>query len=306
MKLLHERIGTPSLIVCLDSGCGNYDQLWCTTSLRGGLFGTLRVQILTEGVHSGDAGGIVPSSFRIARQLLSRLEDEDTGRLLLPELHVEISAQRHAQAVAFTQVVGHSLWADFPWVAGAHARASTPAHLTQLALDRTWEPSLAVTGVDGIPPLAQAGNVLRPMTALRLALRLPPTCDDARAYQAVKQCLERDPPYGATVSFDGDHASGWAAPELAPWLARSLKAASEACFGREAVYSGDGGTIPFLAVLGKLYKDAQFLTTGVLGPHSNAHGPNEFLSLPTARKLTCVLTHVLVDHYHRSQDRAAG
>src|SRR5215472_273805 len=92
------RIGKPSLVVCLDSGCANYEQLWLTTSLRGLAGGNLMVKVLEEGVHSGDASGVVASSFRILRSLLSRLEDETSGRIKPQDLYVEIPAQRMEQA----------------------------------------------------------------------------------------------------------------------------------------------------------------------------------------------------------------
>ena len=106
---LAARIGKPSLIVCLDSGCGNYDQLWLTTSLRGLTGGNLVVKVLEEGVHSGDASGIVASSFRILRQILSRLEDETSGRILPQELHVEVPAARLAQARRTAEVLGSAV-----------------------------------------------------------------------------------------------------------------------------------------------------------------------------------------------------
>src|SRR5262249_4724462 len=95
---LADRIGSPSLVVCLDSGCGNYDQLWLTTSLRGVIAGTLTVSVLDEGVHSGAASGIVPSSFRVFRNLLSRLENEETGEIRPEALYAQIPAERVAQA----------------------------------------------------------------------------------------------------------------------------------------------------------------------------------------------------------------
>lgn len=294
---LADRIGKPSLVVCLDSGCGNYDQMWSTTSLRGLLAGSLRVDILTEGVHSGDATGIVPSSFRILRQLLSRIEDEKTGEILIKELHTEIPEGRRAQADAAARTLGHEIPGHFPWVPGAQP---TTDDLTDLVLRRTWHPALAVTGVEGIPPLGSAGNVLRPYTTLKLSIRIPPRVDPARASRALKEALERDPPYGAKVTFEGDKwSSGWDAPALAPWLEAAQNRASESFFGNPAMALGEGGSIPFMAMLGDRFPEAQFLITGVLGPQSNAHGPNEFLHLPTGKKLTCAVASVIADHFTR-------
>lgn len=292
---LKDRIGSPSLVICLDSGCGNYDQLWVTNSLRGLVTGTLSVSTLTEGVHSGAASGVVPSSFRVLRQVLSRLEDERTGDILPPELYADIPAERLGQAAAAAGVLGSSVSAMFPFQAGA---ASVTGDSDALLLNRTWRPQLEITGAAGLPSLDQAGNVLRPLTAVQLSLRLPPTVDPDRAMTCVKALLEKDPPYGATVRFEPSlGASGWNAPALAPWLEQSLKRASQEFFGRQACYMGEGGTIPFMGMLGEQFPQAQFMITGVLGPHSNAHGPNEFLELSTGAKLTCCVARVLADHY---------
>ena len=294
---LAPRIGTPSLVVCLDSGCGNYDQLWSTTSLRGMIAGVLRVQILTEGVHSGDASGIVASSFRILRQLLSRLEDEKTGRVLLRELHVEVPAARLLQAKAAAETLGLAVFDKFPFVPGA---APMVTDLTEMVLNRTWRPTVSVVGVEGVPTLEAAGNVLRPQTALKLSLRIPPRVDPKIALAAVKATLEKDPPYGAKVAFEGDKASvGWDAPPLAPWLSDAIGRASSAYWNKPPMSMGEGGTIPFMGMLGEKFPQAQFLITGVLGPQSNAHGPNEFLHIPTGKKLTAAVASVVADHLVR-------
>jgi acetylornithine deacetylase/succinyl-diaminopimelate desuccinylase-like protein len=158
---------------------------------------------------------------------------------------------------------------------------------------------LSVVGADGLPAIANAGNVLRPSTSLRLSLRLPPTVVGSTALAALKTLLEKDPPYGATVTFDGDDATGWSAPPTAPWLAAALQAASQANYGKPAAAMGEGGTIPFMAMLGEQFPQAQFLITGVLGPHSNAHGPNEFLHVPYAKKLTASVAQVIAAHASR-------
>ncbi len=298
---LAPRIGRPGLVVCLDSGCGNYDQLWCTTSLRGLAAGVLKVEVLEEGVHSGDAGGVVPSSFRVARRLLSRLEDEQSGEIRLHELQAEIPAQRRRQAQAAAQVLGDAAFERFPFQGGAGPVAR---HGPELVLNRTWRASLEVVGAEGIPSLADAGNVLRPGTSLLISLRLPPTVDPALARDRIRETLEADPPYGARVSFKpGFVAPGWNAPALAPWLERSLETVSRDWFGPPAVMMGEGGTIPFMGMLGEKFPDAQFVITGVLGPGSNAHGPNEFLHLGTAQRLTGCVAQILA--LHDQQVRAA-
>jgi acetylornithine deacetylase/succinyl-diaminopimelate desuccinylase-like protein len=294
---LAPHIGELSLVVCLDSGCANYDQLWSTTSLRGLIVGTLEVSLLSEGVHSGDGSGIVASSFRVARQLLDRLEDASTGLIKPEALHVPIPAQRAEQARNAAAVLGDDVWKKFPLQPGVTAVAGENA---ELILNRTWRPALAVTGAEGLPALVNAGNVMRPFTRLKLSLRVPPRLDAKVAAAHVKAVLERDPPYGARVSFDGkDGSNGWDAPPLADWLAQALEGASKRHFGRPAMYLGEGGSIPFMAMLGEKFPKAQFCITGVLGPGSNAHGPNEFLHLPTARKLTLCVADVLAAHAAR-------
>jgi acetylornithine deacetylase/succinyl-diaminopimelate desuccinylase-like protein len=292
---LAARIGQPSLVVCLDSGCGNYDQLWCTTSLRGLAGGNLRVSVLEEGVHSGDASGVVPSSFRILRQILSRLEDEVTGRILVDDLYVDIPEQRRQQAANAAQVLGDDVFDKFPFLPGMVPMNSDR---TELVLNRTWRPALSVTGVDGMPPLGNAGNVLRPFTAVKLSLRIPPMLDPKKATEVLQKVLTDSPPYGAKVEFEVEKAStGWNAPALAPWLEATLDAASQEFFGAPAMFMGEGGTIPFMGMLGEKFPGAQFVITGVLGPHSNAHGPNEFLHIPTGKKVTSVVARVIAEHY---------
>lgn len=292
---LADRIGNVDLVVCLDSGCGNYDQLWCTTSLRGMAGGNLNVKVLEEGVHSGDASGIVPSSFRVLRQLLSRIEDEATGKVIIEAMNVEIPGQRVDQAAYAATVLQDEVWTKFPFVNGMKA---ADTDLKELILNRTWRPALEITGIDGLPDLGNAGNVLRPVTSAKLSMRVPPSGDAKRATEAMKELLESDPPYGCEVSFEIEKsANGWDAPELAPWLEKSLETASQQWFNKPCAYMGEGGTIPFMGMLGEKFPAAQFLVTGVLGPASNAHGPNEFLHLETARRLTGCVSQVLMDHH---------
>ena len=296
---LKERIGKPSLVICLDSGAGNYDQLWLTVSLRGLAAGNLRIDVLREGVHSGYASGIVPSSFRVLRQLLDRLEDSTSGKVIAQALQAEIPAQRLQQTRKVAELLGDDLRKAYPFIDSTQPMSADPF---ELLLNRCWRPALSVTGVDGIPSLGNAGNVLRPHTAVKLSMRLPPTVDGENARLAMKELLEADPPYGATVSFEGaEGATGWNAPDVAPWLQQSLEAASQAVYGASTMYMGEGGTIPFMGMLGEKFPQAQFMITGVLGPKSNAHGPNEFLHIPYARKLTACVAQVIADHYQRNE-----
>ena len=289
-----DAIGDPSLVVCLDAECGNYDQVWCTTSLRGNLVGVLHVRVLQEGVHSGMATGIAATPFRVVEQLLARLESPINGGLLLDELSVTIPQDRRAQIDAAARVLGESVAGKLPWASGVRPVSNDPV---ELLVNSTWKATLAVTGADGMPPTVSAGNVLLPELALKLSLRLPPTCDPTRAANAVKRALEHSPPYGAQVRFDsGSATAGWNAPAFAPWLEESITRASRQIYGRQAVHVGCGGTIPFMGMLGERFPRTQFFITGVLGPHSNAHGPNEFLHLEYAEKLTACVSLVLADH----------
>jgi acetylornithine deacetylase/succinyl-diaminopimelate desuccinylase-like protein len=293
---LGARIGEPSLVVCLDAECNNYDQFWCTTSLRGNMLGTLRVQVLREGVHSGMASGIVASSFRIARELIGRIENSATGKLI-DALYGPIPADRQQQARAAAAALGDGVYRKLPLAGGTQPVTTDPY---ELLLNSTWRPTLSVTGADGLPSLENAGNVLRPYTTLKLSFRLPPSVDGKVAAQAVKETLERDPPYGAEVTFNVDGSdSGWSAPSSEPWLEQAIQAASKNFFGREAMYMGVGGTIPFMGMLGEKFPRTQFLVTGVLGPQSNAHGPNEFLHIATGKRVTACVAQVVAEHHRR-------
>ena len=291
LDLLAPRIGAPALVLGLDSGCGNYDQMWGTTSLRGLVNGVLTVDVLTEGVHSGDASGVVPSSFRIARQLLERIDAAESGRVKGAAFHSDIPPERVAQAKKASGVLGESIYAKFPFAGGTQPMLKD---LAELVLNRTWRPMLSVTGASGLPLPANAGNVLRPQTQLVISLRIPPTIDGDTAARALKKILEADPPYGARVTFEyGQSATGWHAPVTAPWLESAIDAASTQHYGKPSMWMGEGGTIPFMAMLGQKFPQAQFLITGVLGPHSNAHGPNEFLHIPYAKKLTACVADIV-------------
>jgi acetylornithine deacetylase/succinyl-diaminopimelate desuccinylase-like protein len=293
---LGDRVGSPSLVVCLDAGCGDYHRLWYTTSLRGLVDLVLRVEVLTEGVHSGRAGGIVPSSFRIMRHLLDRIEDAETGDLLPPELRVTVPELRRTQAAETAALLGHP-GDEFRYMDGGGSIGGSPE---DLLLARTWEPALEVTGLDGAPVPALAGNVLRPFTEAKLSFRLPPTADARAAADALVKRLTEDPPYGASVTATlGPAEDGWHAPPEPEWLQRALDGASTAAFGHPARAVGEGGSIPFMGMLGRAFPDARFVITGVLGPGSNAHGPNEYLHLPTARRVTTAVAHILDAHARR-------
>ncbi|MBV8469359.1 MAG: M20 family metallopeptidase [Burkholderiaceae bacterium] len=304
IDMLKPRLGNVSLVVCLDSGAGNYEQLWLTTSLRGNVTGTLKVEVLTEGIHSGDASGVVPSSFRIMRQVLDRLEDAKTGRLLPESFHCEIPGNRIAQAQATAAILKDEVYKRMPWSCGADGGPVLPVtqEPVEVLLNRTWRPTLSVTGVDGMPDIGNAGNVLRPYTAFKLSLRLPPLVDGNEAALRLKTLLEDNAPYNAKVTFVPDGragaygATGWNTPELSPWLSQAINEASLTHFGAPVGYIGQGGTIPLMSMLQQGFPKAQMLVCGVLGPKSNAHGPNEFLHVPYGKRLTAAVAQVMAAH----------
>ncbi len=295
LSALKNRIGSPNFIICLDSGCANYDQLWCTTSLRGLIGGQLTIEILTEGIHSGVGSGVVPSTVMILRQLLDRIENSNNGEITLKELHVKIPENRIEQAKNTAKALGEKVFEFFPFVEHAEPITKDPA---ELLLNMTWRPKLTVTGMDGLPPTENAGNVTVPCLSVILSIRIPPGCNPAAAQQALKNILEKDPPFNAKISFTGNEVGpGWEAPKQVDWLTNAAKKASEEFFKKPNAYMGEGGSIPFMGMLGQMYPEAQFIITGVLGPKSNAHGPNEFLHIPTAKKLTGCVASLLASHY---------
>jgi acetylornithine deacetylase/succinyl-diaminopimelate desuccinylase-like protein len=297
---LADRIGTPDLVLALDSSSPTGDRLWITTSLRGAVVGTLRVDVLDHGVHSGSAGAVVPSSFRIVRRLLDRIEDAATGDLLLPELVVEPPPGTMAAAEAMAAALDES-GADgspFPVVEGLALQGATRA---EQAVRVAWSASVAVVGADGLPSTVDAGAVLRPSTTLKLVVRVPPTADAAAADAAIARAVTTDPPYGARVTWESEQsADGWAAPAFAPWLTDALDGASRAAFGRPSARVGEGGTIPFLGWLAERFPDAQILALGVLVPGSNHHGPDESLHLPTAERVTGAVATLVAEHGRRN------
>jgi len=285
------RLGDLALVVCLDSGGPTFDRLWVTTSLRGNLVVTLTVEVLTEGVHSGIAGGVVPSSFRLVRQLLSRIEDPATGDIVVPELSVAVPPHRRQEMEMVAAELGEAALGTLPTLEGLRLEGKGVADQLERV---TWHPALSVIGAEGLPSPEEGGNVLLPLSALKLSIRLPPTCDAAAGLHALEGVLLADPPSGAKVRLSAEQpAQGWDAPLLAPDLAAALDAASRAHLGRPSGHLGLGGSIPFLSFLAHRFPDAQLLATGVLGPSSNAHGPNEALTISAAKAVTACLAELV-------------
>ncbi|AOS66116.1 M20/M25/M40 family metallo-hydrolase [Actinoalloteichus hymeniacidonis] len=291
---LSDDLGEVGLVVCLDSGAGDYDRMWLTTSLRGMVQLQVTATVLDAGQHSGMASGVVPSSFRVLRVLLDRIEDARTGAMLLPELSVEVPANRVAEVRAALEAVPGLISDGIPMPADIRPMTDDPV---EQALNNTWRPTLSVIGGSGLPDPASAGNVLRPSTTLALSFRLPPTADPDAALAALREVLTSDVPYGARVELDrSECAPGWNAPDVAPWLDEALSTASSEVFSAPWRTMGIGGSIPFMGLLHAAYPAAQFVVTGALGPGSNAHVPDESLHLNYAAKITAAVSVVLDAH----------
>ena len=298
LEQLGAELGNPKLVICLDSGAANYEQLWSTTSLRGIVMGLLSIEIMKGGVHSGCASGIVPNPFSILRELLDRIEDAQTGKIVVPDFYTEIPAQHLAQAQETAKLVGQELYSFYEFLPQVQM-LTTDAR--ELLLNRCWRPALTITGISGLPETEKAGNVTVPSVKAKLSLRLPPTIPAKQAASTLQKILEEKPPFNAKVHFKILEANdGWKAPSLAPWLEQLTTQASQQFFEKPAAYMGEGGTIPFMGMLGKKFPHAQFLITGVLGPNSNAHGPNEFLHIPYAKKLTAAIAMIIAGEFAHS------
>jgi acetylornithine deacetylase/succinyl-diaminopimelate desuccinylase-like protein len=294
LEHLADRLGEVSLVICLDSGGSDYQRLWLTTSLRGMVMATVTVRVLETGVHSGIAGGIVPSSFRIMRQLLDRVEDSATGEVKLPEMNVPIPAQRRADAAAFAALDPDAVGRNIPFVTGMSAASPD---LAELILNNTWRPALSVIGGDGLPESTVAPAVLLPSTSLRLSFRTPPTADVAAAEAALVKTLTTDVPYGARVDLTNFITlSGWSAPAPSPWLSAALDELTGSVFSEPYRQFGLGGGIPFMELLGRRYPDADFVVTGALGMDSNMHVPDESLNLEYAEQVTAAVARILDAH----------
>ncbi len=291
LDALEAQLGDVALVVCLDSGGLDFERLWITTSLRGNLVLTIDVAVLDHGVHSGEAGGVVPSSFRILRQLLSRIEDQTTGEVIVPELSAEIPELYRRHATNLATELNDPLSRAFPLVGGLKLLG---ADATERILNQTWRPALALTGIEGIPDTASGGNVLRAGTKAKISVRLPPSVDALQANAVLEDLLGADPPHGASVTVASESpAQGWVAPPLSPWLEEALTLASMDGFGKAPGFCGEGGSIPFLAALTERFPHADFVATGALGPSSNAHGPDESLSISTAVGVSVALAHLI-------------
>lgn len=300
MEKLQDVIGTPSLIICLDSGCGNYDQMWLTCSLRGLLVTRLKVSVLAQGCHSGTGSGIVPSSFRILRELLDRIEDSKTGKVLLDEAYVKVP-EIHAQYAKETaESLGSNLTSAFTMPKGMR---TTSDDLGECVLNRCWKPQISYTGIDGVPAIKDAGNVLRTHTTVNLSIRLPPTLDPAPLMKKLEEVLTTDTPYGAKVELECPKAGvGWMAPPMKKWLSDAVNEVSQQYWGKPVRCWGEGGSIPFMGMMGRAFPDCLFVITGLLGPGSNAHGPNEYMHIPNFKRLSAGMATLLLSQYKEARN----
>ena len=284
---LTEDLGNPDLVVVLDSGGPSYEHIWVTEALRGLVARNLSVRVSHEGVHSGMAGGAIPSSFRIQRMLLDRIENSQTGEVLIPEMHVEISDNIIQQATALAEVLGDELWSSLPTVETLESQSKDAS---EMLLDINWRPALSVIGADGIPSVQSAGNVLRTNTDLKISFRIPPGVNAEEVQDVVKQILEENPPYGAEVTYNPtEPADGFHAPPLHEGIASALESTSLHLTGKPPMSTWIGGTIPFMAMIQNKYPNACFLCTGSSGPGNNAHGPDEKLHIPHSKRVNVAL-----------------
>lgn len=285
------RTGRPSVLTVLDLGVQDKTRLWRTQSLRGVVTFTLRVDVLESGVHSGVTSGIVPSSFAVMRTLLDRLEDPATGQVKVRSMHVP-EPVRHMPALRrLAELSGDALWRRFPWAGDTEPRSFDPL---ELLLKNGWQPTLSILGAEGLPPVREAGALLRASTTLKLSFRIPPGADAEAAAREAVELVTTNVPSKARVTVSNLHAeSGFEAPAGADWLDAAWARASEELFGASAEELFDGATIGILPKFVDAFGPCPFLCTGVLGTEDNAHAPDESVSLTYLTKLTCAVAAML-------------
>lgn len=297
MHHLRDRIGEPGFVVFLDGECKDYKRLWATTSTRGLINGFLNIEILTLAEHSGCASGIVPSTFRILRQVLSRIEDQETGKILLKTAQLEIPQHIFEAAKHTANILGDEIYTAFHLVEGARPADND---VVQLILNNTWRSTLCIIGAEGFPELKDASNALRPYTKVKLSLRIPPLVNSVKVGEELKAVLEKNPPYGARInfSFEFPPEDAWEATGVSgTWLSKAFDEASEIFCNEKAATVGAGGSIGTLPIISNVFPKSVFLLPGCAGPGSGSHGINEFLHIPFAKKMTCGLAYVFAEFY---------
>jgi acetylornithine deacetylase/succinyl-diaminopimelate desuccinylase-like protein len=290
---LNHRIGVPDLMICLDSGAKDYETLWITTSLRGVANLDLTVEVLEEAVHSGVGTGIAPDSFMIIRNLLDRVENSETGKIV-DLFHVNIPSSRIEDAKKLAAIKSESILGQVKLVPGAKPVTEDVA---ELILNNTWRPTLCVTGAGGLPAYSTAGNILRATTTVRLSMRIPPGLDADKALDDLENILKINAPFNCKITLSNKAAgNGWNNKDLSKKLSDSLLRTSNKLWGKDYYNFGEGGSIPFIKQLADSFKSCEILVIGVLGPNSNAHSCNEGLNIDYCKNITSTVAHTIADY----------
>jgi acetylornithine deacetylase/succinyl-diaminopimelate desuccinylase-like protein len=287
------KIGVPSLIFCLDSGTTDYEHMCLTTTLRGLVCFKLRVDVLKQGLHSGSSSGVVPSSFRIMRNILEQFENSNNGNLPA-ELYVDIPKDKYQQAQELIENKGGKIDFKFPMVEGMDSMGNTGF---QDYINRIWKPQLSITGIDGLPSCSTAGNVLLPYTQVCCSLRIPPSKNSKEAKEQIENFFSKvKVPHNAKFSYNVyKSGTGFECPSYSKSVLEVINKAGNETFDKPVLYYGEGGSIPFLNDIKNVFPKAQFIVTGVLGPESNAHGPDEMLHLGFLENLVVTMGKILRD-----------
>lgn len=284
LEHLKERIGTPDVVITLDADTRTPDALWFTESLRGLVNGVLTIETLATSLHSGMGTGMVPSATRILRLLIERIEDSRTGRIIHTPLNPPITEDMKTRCKDIADALGSDYVKAFKIPENLRMSGATIEETVQMNL---WESGLEIVGLDGLPSVKDAGNVLTPRIAVKLSLRLAPSLDPHEAEKELRRVLETNPPYGATVTFTPDAAAGgWLSKPMSERTRKAATVAAEAVYGKPPKGSGVGASIPFIKMMTNAYPIADNLVIGVLEPTSHEHGPNENLNIRVTKNIT--------------------
>lgn len=288
---LKAKIGSPECFIVLDNQCGDYNRLWLNTSLRGNISGTLSVSTMSYGVHSGSFSGIVPDPFTVAMTLLGRIQHPETGEILLDTLQAQIPALRLKQIQEVSLRMGDQIWKTAPLLENVQPKYGNN---DAILIQSTWKPSLTIIGIDGIPSIQNAGNVIQGSVSLRLSFRIPPGIDIDNALQSINDCFTQNIPYGCSVTWNSlEYLPGWCAPSHSVKYEKLFHDAGEQVFEEKTLACGQGASIGFIPKFEKLFPKTEIILIGVLGPQSNAHSPNEALNVLYTQKLIETIAIVL-------------
>ena len=242
------RIGTPAL----------------TTTLRGVVACVVELRVIDKAVHSGGFGGPVPDALSALSHVLASLHDEQ-GRPRVPGLVqgkapaldlTEDELRQQAGVLRGTKLIGEGGLTDRMWMM----------------------PAIAVLAIDA-PPVREAVNQLVPVARAKVSMRIPPGQDATKALDALVAHLERNVPWGAELRIDRHPVGEPFATKTGGHAYKAMHAALAEAWGRPAVDTGTGGSIPFLFDFAELFPKAEILVTGVDDPESGPHGPDEGLHL---------------------------